>query len=158
MGMSVLKMFRNIFLLPFFLALCSSSSLPGWNDLQCEEGHKYLFSDVTHTWHDARDECELYGGWLLSINSQREQNCLVRFAHSSGLHTGWFWHDVNDAADEGILVHARDNSDLTWINHLFSCGGGDYMYHRGYDYYMLGLWGETDRATGAWCDVDTTYG
>ena len=71
----------------------SGSSLPGWEDLQCEEGHKYLFSDTSHTWQDARDECELYGGWLLSINSLQEQNCLVRFAKTSGLHHGWFWHD-----------------------------------------------------------------
>ena len=166
-------MFSGILFSVLYLSV-SASSLPSWHDLQCEPGHKYLFSDLYHTWQDAREECELYGGWLLSINSQQEQNCLVRFAHSSGLQAGWFWHDggiyfslkklvsivlflVNDAADEGILVHARDNSDLTWVNHLFSCGGQSYMYHRGYDYYMLGLFGENDRATGAWCDVDETY-
>ena len=71
----------------------SGSSLPSWHLIQCEAGHKYLFSDEVRSWQDARDECELYGGWLLSIGSQREQNCLVRYAHSSGLHTGWFWHD-----------------------------------------------------------------
>ena len=71
----------------------SGSSLPGWEELQCEEGHKYLFSDTKHTWQDAREECELYGGWLLSINSLQEQNCLVRYAQTSGLHHGWFWHD-----------------------------------------------------------------
>ena len=71
----------------------SASSLSGWQDLGCEEGHKYLFSDKYRHWQEAREECELYGGWLVDINSQREQNCLVRFAHSSGLHAGWFWHD-----------------------------------------------------------------
>merc|ERR550532_2695210 len=147
-------MFRNIFLLSFSLSLVlsSGSSLPGWEDLQCEEGHKYLFSDTSHTWQDARDECELYGGWLLSINSLQEQNCLVRFAHSWSLHEGWFWHDANDVADEGILVHARDNSDLAWVNHLFYCGNDETMDHRGCDYYMLGLFGQTDLRTGAWCD------
>ena len=86
-------MFRKIFLFSFTLALSSTTSLPGWEDIQCEEGHKYLFSDTQHTWQDAREECELYGGWLLSINSLQEQNCLVRFAQTSGLHAGWFWHD-----------------------------------------------------------------
>ena len=89
--MSVTEMFRKIILLSFSLTV--SCSLPGWEELQCEEGHKYLFSDIKLTWQDARVECELYGGWLLSINSMQEQNCLVRFSLSSGLHTGWFWHD-----------------------------------------------------------------
>ena len=170
-------MFVKIFILSVsvsLLSLASSSSLPGWENLQCERGHKYLFSDVSHTWQDARDECELYGGWLLSINSQQEQNCLVRFAHSSGLHTGWFWHDgnfcifllfmlfipiflkANDVADEGVLVHAKDNSDLIWINDRIGCNVDH--WDRGYDYYVLGLFGESDRRTGAWCDVpDVDY-
>merc|ERR1712038_585842 len=112
------------------VSLASSSSLPGWENLQCERGHKYLFSDTKHSWQDARDECELYGGWLLSINSQQEQNCLVRFAHSTGLQTGWFWHDANDVADEGVLVHARDNSDVTWINHRVNCGSNSDHWYR----------------------------
>ena len=65
---------------------------------------------------------------------------------------------ANDAADEGILVHARDNSDLTWINHLFVCDDSGYLYHRGHDYYMLGLHGENNVRTGSWCDMIATYG
>ena len=86
-------MFLRIFCLSLLCLAVSGSDLPSWHDLNCEEGHKYLFSDETSPWQDARDECELYGGWLLDINSQREQNCLVRFAKTSGLHHGWFWHD-----------------------------------------------------------------
>ena len=86
------KMFHCLIYLGALFLTVSSSSLPGWEELHCETGHKYLFSDVGHTWQDAREECELYGGWLLSINSMQEQNCLVRFAKSSGVH-GWFWHD-----------------------------------------------------------------
>ena len=62
---------------------------------------------------------------------------------------------ANDAADEGILVHARDNSDLTWINH-FVCTISNNMVHRGYDYYILGLHGETSKDTGVWCDEPAT--
>ena len=87
-------MFHSILVLVLVSWTVSGTSLPGWQDLQCEEGHKYLFSDVMHTWQDARDECELYGGWLLSINSLQEQNCLVRFAKTS-VHDSWFWHDGN---------------------------------------------------------------
>ena len=86
-------MLLKIFLLSASLALSGGSSLPSWHDLNCEEGQKNLFSDVTHNWYDAMGECELYGGWLLSINSQREQNCLVRYANSAGIESGWFWHD-----------------------------------------------------------------
>ena len=31
-----------------------------------QAGHKYLFSDVTHTWADAVLESQMYGGWLIS--------------------------------------------------------------------------------------------
>ena len=64
---------------------------------------------------------------------------------------------ANDVADEGVLVHARDNSDLTWINHFVCTTSDNYMYHSGHDYYILGLHGENDKSTGAWCDEDATY-
>merc|ERR1711913_122796 len=105
MGMSVTEMFRKIFLLSFSLTV--SGSLPGWEELQCEEGHKYLFSDIKLTWQDARDECELYGGWLVKLGSRQEQNCLIKYANSIGLTSGWFWQDVNSAADQGVLLHAK---------------------------------------------------
>ena len=78
-------------LVTFSMTVCGSS-LPEWQNINCETGHKYFFSDVTHTWQDAREECELYGGWLVSINSLQEQNCLVRYAKIS-VQNGWFWHD-----------------------------------------------------------------
>ena len=87
------KMFHKILILAVFSMTVSGTSLPEWHNLNCEAGHKYFFSDEERPWYDARDECELYGGWLLSIDSQEEQNCLVRYAHSSGLQAGWFWHD-----------------------------------------------------------------
>ena len=90
-------MFHTILYLGVLSLTVSGSSLPSWHEIDCGDGYnsKYLFSDVSHTWQDARGECELYGGWLLYINNQQEQNCLVRFAHSIGLQTGYFWHDGN---------------------------------------------------------------
>ena len=59
-----------------------------------QEGHKYLFSDATHTWDEALVECELYGGWLVNIGSVTEQNCLMRFGHSkTELVDKWYWTD-----------------------------------------------------------------
>merc|ERR1712141_146747 len=105
MGIQGRKMFHSLLNLGILSLTVSGSSLPGWEELQCEGRHKYLFSDVRLTWQDAREECELYGGWLLSINTMQEQNCLVRFAHSSGLHTGWFWHDGNFVYSTFYVVH-----------------------------------------------------
>merc|ERR1739844_227442 len=137
------------------VALSSGSTLPKWENLNCEEGHKYLFSDVTHTWHDARDECELYGGWLVSINDRHEQNCLLEYAQSA-VHHGYFWHDANDANVEGKFVHAYDNSELTWINHLWRCNDGTNLYSTGLDYLLLGMYGKDSRITGSWCDEPAT--
>ena len=60
----------------------------------CQEGHKYLFSDVATSWDEALVECELYGGWLVNIGSVQEQNCLMRFGHSkTELVDKWYWTD-----------------------------------------------------------------
>merc|ERR1719342_1272461 len=40
------------------------SYIPKWENLECEVGHKYMFSDETHTWNEAIAECQLYGGWF----------------------------------------------------------------------------------------------
>ena len=44
------------------------------------------------TREEARAECTLYGGWLLSLGSLQEQNCLMR-AGSSSPQTHWYWTD-----------------------------------------------------------------
>ena len=92
-------MFPQILFSVFCLSVSASSYEDadlGWQDLGCEEGHKYLFKRSGWHWEQARVQCELLGGWLLSINSQQEQNCLLRFAHSSLSITWqhfWYWHD-----------------------------------------------------------------
>ena len=60
--------------------------------LQFYEGHKYLFSDETHTWQDSIAECELYGGWLVNIGGVQEQNCLIKFVVSKGW-SAMYWTD-----------------------------------------------------------------
>ena len=39
-------------------------------------------------------ECELYGGWLVDINSLEEQNCLLRHGNAQGYNT-WYPTDGN---------------------------------------------------------------
>ena len=57
-----------------------------------KEGHKYLFSEMLHTWQDAKSECELSGGFLLNLKDISEQNCLLRYAQSQNLDS-WYWTD-----------------------------------------------------------------
>ena len=71
-----------------------SQKSPRWEDLECEPGYKYLFSDIQVPWEDARVECELYGGWLVDINSLEEQNCLLRHGNAQGYDT-WYHTDGN---------------------------------------------------------------
>ena len=63
-------------------------------NINFKEGHKYLFSEIKHNWVDAAAECELYGGWLVNIESLAEQNCLVRYGNTHGLNA-WYWTDGN---------------------------------------------------------------
>ena len=72
--------------------LVSCDEVVDWVNLECEDNHKYLFSDVVHSWFDAVAECQLYGGWLLSLGSLEEQNCLLRYGQSQGL-DAWYWTD-----------------------------------------------------------------
>ena len=54
--------------------------------------HKHLFSDVPRIWQDAREECELYGGWLLNIGGVEEQNCIVSYGRSQR-YDAWYLTD-----------------------------------------------------------------
>ena len=68
---------------------------PEWVQLPCGtsgQEQQYLFSDDKHTWDEARAECDLYGGWLVSVGSQAEYNCLLRYGNAQGYHS-WFWTD-----------------------------------------------------------------
>ena len=105
-------------LLPLIACLLTvfgiGSGISHWENLECEvrskqanildiyefniasfylqAGHKYLFSDEKRPWQDAMLECELYGGFLLSLKDISEQNCLMRYAQSQNLNH-WYWTD-----------------------------------------------------------------
>ena len=44
------------------------------------------------SWFDASDECNLYGGYLLHIDTLKQQNCLLDYEHIANI-AGWFWQD-----------------------------------------------------------------
>ena len=69
-----------------------TASVPSWVSL-C--GHQYLFSEYTHNWYDARDECRLYGGYLAKIENLHENNCLIKHAMDQGKYNYW-WQSGNN--------------------------------------------------------------
>ena len=79
----------KVMILLVFSSLSRGETLTGWENLKCQPGHKYLFSETELSWYDAREECELYGGWLLSLGSRQEQNCLLSHAQDK-VRRDWF--------------------------------------------------------------------
>ena len=64
--------------------------LPHWEPL-CEKGHEYLFSEESTGWDSAREMCQLLGGYLARIENRHENNCILGYTMTNGLHDYW-WH------------------------------------------------------------------
>jgi len=127
----------------------SDIKAPHWDNLECETGHKYLFSSSGLSWEDARSECELYGGWLLNIRDIGEQNCLLRYAQSQSFHD-WFWTGAHIEDTAGVFVHSslEDTVDVTWLGPRWNCGS---VLYGGGDAVLLSTSSDGHHA-GAWCD------
>ena len=67
----------------------NKSHTPHWEPL-CDKGHQYLFSEEAVDWNNAREMCQLLGGYLVRIENQHENNCLLVYAMKSELHN-WWW-------------------------------------------------------------------
>merc|ERR1719481_409769 len=145
---------RPLLWLTIFLGLGSSQSsrIPHWEEIECEAGHKYLFSEDQKPWPDAKVECELYGGWLVDIGSQEEQNCLIKFARSQELLT-WWWHDGNELDEEGIYCHA-DGRYMTWFPPKWTRGNNITPFYDGAQALMFST--ERSRFAGTWHEYDIT--
>ena len=119
---------------------------------------------------DAVAECELYGGWLVNIESLAEQNCLMRYAQKNSLFNN-FWTDginlhimdfnwvvvliANDIETEGVFVHASTGKDLTWVNSKWFCGSE--VNSQGGDAFTW-IVRSDGRFNGNWCDADVNNG
>ena len=67
----------------------NKSHTPHWEPL-CDKGHQYLFSEETVDWSSALEMCQLLGGYLVRIENQHENNCLLVHAMKNELHS-WWW-------------------------------------------------------------------
>ena len=149
-------------MLPFYLLLVAgfclanglNSNLPEWKDLECQRGHKYLFSDVGHNWEDSRGECELYGGWLVQINDLAEYTCLLSEGKKLGS-GGWYWTDGNDMDDLGYWTHAYDGSAVSFFAHTIGCGCTDRVCRHGGDAFLFNIGGDK-HYRGNYCDYDSS--
>ena len=107
---------------------------------------------MRHTWFDARAECDLYGGWLVQINSQEEYNCLMRHGTGANL-DDTYWTDVNDVGNTGVWTHAFDDSAVSFYppRVLCHCTDNQPGCSNGGDVYILSF--ENDRhVRGNYCD------
>ena len=67
----------------------NKSHTPHWEPL-CDKGHQYLFSEELVDWKNAREMCQLLGGYLVKIETRHENNCLLVYAMKNELHS-WWW-------------------------------------------------------------------
>ena len=90
---------------------------------------------MTHTWLDAREECELYGGWLVMINNMKEYNCIMRHGIGAGLNSG-YWIDVKDGLST-ILGCGPTLNKVTFCPSRVICNCVDSSWKSGGDFYIL---------------------
>merc|ERR1712126_558617 len=98
---------------------------PQWQNLECESGHRYLFSEDERVWDDALAECTLYGGWLANIGSIWEQTC--------------------------IFVDEHTGADIEWFSPRWTGGEGPIDQYGG-DAIMICLTHDDPRSNGRWAD------
>merc|ERR1712126_424286 len=92
-------------------------SVPHWVSL-CDKGHKYFFSEEAINWNNAREMCQLLGGYLARIENRHENNCILAYAQTNQLHS-WWWHSGNDVDIEGIYKK-DDGSEMQWVSNFCS--------------------------------------
>merc|ERR1712098_218654 len=139
-----------------YAGLSYGNKQPHWDEIECQPGHKYIFSEDKKDWPSAKVECELYGGWLLDIGSMEEQHCLVKFARAQGIHAApWWWHDGNDVEEEGIYCHA-DGRYITWFPPKIMRSNGIFAF---YGPSRNGLMMNTDISgfAGGWHEYDMAH-
>ena len=56
----------------------------------------------------------------MQINNMKEYNCLLR--HGVGSAPNYYWIDVNDVANTGVLTHAYDDSEVSFFPPRVICG------------------------------------
>ena len=85
-------------------AAAMASCSPPWTSL---DTGCYLFQEWNSTWYESRRECKQSGGYLVEVDSQEEQDAILREIASRGwdweTHFG-FWIGLTDIFHDGTWV------------------------------------------------------
>merc|ERR1712126_182421 len=131
---------------------------PSWVDLECQAGHKYLYSDDELIWEEARARCELFNGWLVDIGDVHEQNCLMKHALATDeLHNYYYWTDVNDLETTGVWMHASTDTEVTFFGpKSITCWYGDENWRPGDGNAIVVFMTTNQAGSGVWCNTPST--
>merc|ERR1711971_1173152 len=97
-------------------AAAMASCSPPWKSL---DTGCYLFQEGNSTWYDSRRECKQSGGYLVEVDSQEEQDAILREIASRGwdgdTHFG-FWIGLTDIFHDGTWVWDNLGKPLDFSN------------------------------------------
>ena len=97
-------------------AAAMASCSPPWTSL---DTGCYLFQEWNSTWYDSRRECKQSGGYLVEVDSQEEQDAILREIASRGwdgdTHFG-FWIGLTDIFHDGTWVWDNLGKPLDYSN------------------------------------------
>merc|ERR1712172_468350 len=127
-------------------AAAMASCSPPWKSL---DTGCYLFQEWNSTWYDSRRECKQSGGYLVEVDSQEEQDAILREIASRGwdgdTHFG-FWIGLTDIFHDGTWVWDNLGKPLDYSN----WAPGEPNNWGGLQHCAaIKLWGEN----GKWDDV-----
>ena len=108
------------------------------------DGHYYMLTSGPMDWIQAETEAEALGGYLVTINSQEENDFLQRVYFSGPERETGYWTGMNDVASEGTWVWAS-GEPVTYTNWLFGTPDNYWIENYGEinGYASNGVWNDT---------------
>lgn len=114
-----------------------------------DNGNQYLLTDVM-SWQEARVLAEKLGGYLVTINDEKENQWLINtFLHHD---TDFVWIGINDYQEEGHFIWIN-NENVTYTNWA-SGEPNNNLLQGGEDYGVInGGKNPFNRTVGTWSDA-----